>query len=88
VDFVAIARGAGFKRTYLFEDVIDYEEKLPEILEGEGPVFVTVKVQAGSEGPLSRSQKEEVLYLRPSLAESAHRLRKILKPLSVNPESE
>jgi thiamine pyrophosphate-dependent acetolactate synthase large subunit-like protein len=88
VDFVTIARGAGFSRSYLFEDITDYIEKLPEVLEGEGPVFVSVKVQAGSEGPLSRSQEEEAPYLRPSLAESAHRLRKILNPLSVDSVSE
>jgi thiamine pyrophosphate-dependent acetolactate synthase large subunit-like protein len=88
VDFVTIARGAGFSRSYLFEDITDYIEKLPEVLEGEGPVFVTFKVQAGSEGPLSRSQEEEAPYLRSSLAESAHRLRKILKPLAVDPELE
>lgn len=88
VDFVTIARGAGFKRCYLFDDVTDYEGKLPEVLEGVGPVFVTVKVQAGCEGPLSRSQEEEAPYLRPSLAESAHRLRKILSSPSVDPESD
>jgi sulfopyruvate decarboxylase subunit beta len=87
MDFVTIARGAGFKRSYLFKDAKDYEEKLADVLTGEGPVFVTVRVQAGSEGPLSRNKKEEAPYLRPSLAESAHSLRETLRSLSGYPES-
>ena len=79
VDFCAIANGAGFRRTHSFSDAQAYERKLPEILSGEGPVFVTVKVQAGEEGPLSRSPKETADYLRCSLAESTRGLRATLR---------
>jgi sulfopyruvate decarboxylase subunit beta len=78
VDFAAIARGAGFRETYVFDEAQDYAQQLPRILESEGPTLVVVRVEPGTEGPLSRSQNEESHYLKPSLAESAHQLRKVL----------
>lgn len=79
VDFAGLARAAGFDRAYAFDDPDRYARSLPGILREPGPVFVAVRVEPGSEGPLSRSRKgEAVAYLQPSLAESAHRLRKAL----------
>jgi sulfopyruvate decarboxylase subunit beta len=78
VDFAAIARGAGFRETYVFDEAQGYAQQLPGILEGEGPTLVVVRVEPGTEGPLSRGVQEESHYLKPSLAESAHRLRKVL----------
>ena len=79
VDFAGLARAAGFARTYAFDDPVRYARSLPGILGEPGPVFVNARVEPGSEGPLSRSRKgEAVAYLQPSLAESAHRLRKVL----------
>jgi thiamine pyrophosphate-dependent acetolactate synthase large subunit-like protein len=78
IDFATMARGAGFDRVYSFSDAARYAECLPEILTGEGPVFVVLGVEPGSEGPIRRSQREEVAYLKPSLAESALMLRQAL----------
>jgi len=78
IDFPLLARGAGFRRVYYFEDPDLYRRTLPEMLSGEGPVFVAVRVEKGSEGPISRSVKEQSRYLRVSLAQSAHDLRKAL----------
>ncbi len=78
IDFPLLARGAGFRRVYYFEDPDLYRRTLPEVLSGEGPVFVAVRVEKGSEGPISRSVKEQSRYLRVSLAQSAHDLRKAL----------
>jgi sulfopyruvate decarboxylase subunit beta len=78
VDFATIARGAGFPRTYVFDSAGDYAQQLPQVLDGEGPTFVIVKVEPGNEGPLSRSKKEQSHYMQCSLAESAHRLRAVL----------
>lgn len=78
VDFPAMARAAGFPRVYGFDEAAAYEAALPSILEGAGPVFVAVKVAAGAEGPLGRGPGESAAYLRPSLAESARRLRRAL----------
>jgi len=78
IDFPMLARGAGFRRVFFFEDPDAYREALPEVLSGDGPVFVAVRVERGSEGPISRSAKERSQYLRVSLARSAHDLRKAL----------
>jgi thiamine pyrophosphate-dependent acetolactate synthase large subunit-like protein len=78
IDFSKLAEGAGFERVYSFKDAGVYARSLPQVLAGDGPVFVTVRIEPGSEGPISRSDAEESLYLRPSIAESAHRLRRAL----------
>jgi sulfopyruvate decarboxylase subunit beta len=78
IDFAQLARGAGFEHIYYFENPDDYEKQLPAVVAEEGPVFVTVRVEKGGEGPISRSEKEQSRYLQVSLAESAHRLRKML----------
>jgi thiamine pyrophosphate-dependent acetolactate synthase large subunit-like protein len=78
VDFPSMARAAGFTQVHGFEDAGPYENALASILEGPGPVFVVVKVGPGAEGPLGRGPAESAAYLRPSLAESARRLRRAL----------
>ena len=78
LDFPGLARAAGFSRVHAFEDAASYERALPAILAGAGPVFVAVKVEPGGEGPLGRGPGEDAAYLRPSLAESARRLRRAL----------
>ena len=75
VDFAAMARASGWPRAYAFDEPDSYEQKLPSILRGVGPVLVSVHIEAGSEGPLSRGTRKEPPYLHVSLAESARRLR-------------
>jgi phosphonopyruvate decarboxylase len=51
-NFAAMARGAGFTYTFEFDELTALDRELPNILQLEGPVFVTI--QAGSSGkPLS-----------------------------------
>jgi len=78
VDFVAMARAAGFQRTFSFDDPVDFQTQLPAALGGDGPVFIAVRVEPGLEGPLSRTPREQARYLQVSLSESAHRLRETL----------
>lgn len=78
IDYVFLARGAGIRRAYFFDDCQRYSASLPDLLDGTGPVFVAVRVKAGNEKPLRRNQAESARYLRPSLAESAHSLREVL----------
>lgn len=78
IDFGALARGVGFRRSYYFDDPVEYAQLLPEILSTEGPVFVAVRVEPGSEGPISRSGAEESVYLRVSSAEWSHQMREAL----------
>ncbi len=79
IDFATLARGAGFDRVYSFDRADQYEGRLAEVLSGDGPVFVVVRVEKGSEGPISRTEGEPSRYLRESIADSAHRLRKALE---------
>ena len=44
VDFAAIARGAGYADARAYDDVEDFEEKLPSILAGPRPALVVLKV--------------------------------------------
>ena len=47
VDFAGLAAAAGFKRTYSFSDIDTFRRELPEVLGGEGPVFVSMDVETG-----------------------------------------
>jgi len=78
LDFAMLARGAGFPRIYSFEEAGAYAALLPEMLSGDGPVFAAVRVRPGTEGPISRSEKESSVYLKVSLAEWGRRLKKAL----------
>jgi thiamine pyrophosphate-dependent acetolactate synthase large subunit-like protein len=76
--FAGMARAAGFGRTYEFRDLKTLERDLPEVLSGQGPVFVTLFVEPGDEGPPKRAGDNPIPYLRDTLAGSAHRLRETL----------
>ena len=79
IDFAAMAHGAGFSRVHSFEDAGAFESSLSGLLSGEGPVLAVVRIEPGSEGPISRSEREASPYLKTSLAESARRLRRALR---------
>jgi sulfopyruvate decarboxylase subunit beta len=78
VDFPGLARAAGFPRVYDLVFPGDFEAVLANILNSEGPVFVGVQMERGSEGPISRSEKEEASYLKVSLEEWARRFRRAI----------
>jgi len=78
IDFAMMARGAGFRCVYVFDDARCYEERLPEVFSIAGPVFAAVRIRHGVEGPISRSERESCRYLQVSLAESARNLRRSL----------
>ncbi len=78
VDFVAMAQAAGFRRAYRFDEADAYEAALPDLLRGEGPVFVWLHVEPGHEGPISRSNREQARYLKTSLADWSRTLRAAL----------
>ena len=80
-DFVTLARGAGFNKCYSFDDPVKFRKKLPEVLSEEGPVFILVTVEAGSEGPVVRNKDEKPVYLKVSLAESARIMRNAMATL-------
>ncbi len=79
VDFAAMARAAGFPRSFHFEDAETYEAALDDILHSPGPTFLSVRVETGSEGPISRTDRETARYIQTSLADWSRRMRAALK---------
>ena len=51
VDFPGLAKAAGFPRVYEFSDISGFEEGLPEVLSGDGPVFVNLIIEKGESYP-------------------------------------
>jgi len=49
--FAALARAAGYPKTYELSDLSDWERQVPKILKEEGPVFVELKVEPGEVYP-------------------------------------
>lgn len=78
VDFCAMARAAGFRRCYDIQDSGEYENRLGEMLAVDGPVFVSVSVEPGGEGPISRGAGESARYLQTSLADWSRTFRRAL----------
>lgn len=78
VNFAAMARAAGFPRTFHFEDAEAYEAALDEILHAPGPTFVNVRVETGREGPISRTDRETARYIQTSIADWSRRMRAAL----------
>ena len=76
--FAGMARAAGFQRVYEFRDVKTLERDLPGVLSGGGPVFATLFVERGEEGPPKRAEGNPARYLRDTLAGAAHRFRETL----------
>ena len=78
IDFPGMAEAAGFQRIYAFSRAPDYELALPELLTEDGPIFVSVQMERGEEGPISRSLREESRYLQTSLADCAKAFRRAI----------
>ncbi len=79
VDYAGLAKAAGFPRAHDFDDPEEYENALPDLLNGGGPTLISLRVEPGEEGPISRSAEEESLYLQVSLEQSVRVVREALK---------
>lgn len=51
IRFAELAKAAGYRKTYEISDLVDWENKLPDILKEEGPLFVNLKVEPGEAYP-------------------------------------
>lgn len=51
VDFSGIARASGYPSVFTFDDTQDFAASIDEVFEAPGPVFVTLKVEAGEAYP-------------------------------------
>src|SRR2546425_13118611 len=53
VDFVAMAKGAGYRAAYAVHDIDDFKRRLPEILKMEGPIFVELHTGLAEATPMT-----------------------------------
>jgi len=53
VDFVTMARGAGYRAALAVHDIEDFKKRLPEILKMEGPVFAELHTGLAEQTPMT-----------------------------------
>ena len=51
IDFAGIARQAGIRQSFSFDDIDRFAAEIPDLLKRDGPVFVDLKVVAGDPSP-------------------------------------
>jgi sulfopyruvate decarboxylase subunit beta len=71
VDFVTMARGAGYKSAMAITTLEEFKRKLPELLTAEGPIFVELHTSLADQTPMTarggRSFPDQVEQLRSKL---------------------
>jgi sulfopyruvate decarboxylase subunit beta len=53
VDFVMMAKGAGYRAAFAIDQIEDLKRRLPEILTAEGPVFVELHTGLAEKTPMT-----------------------------------
>ena len=53
VDFVGLARAAGYRACYEFAELKEFSDQIGTVLLQDGPVFVNLKVEPGEYSPLA-----------------------------------
>ena len=53
VDFVAMAKGAGYRAAYAIHDIEDFKRRLTDLLKAEGPVFVELHTGLSEQTPMT-----------------------------------
>jgi sulfopyruvate decarboxylase subunit beta len=53
VDFVMMAKGAGYRLATAIDDLDDLERRLPELLRSEGPIFVELRTGLAQQTPMT-----------------------------------
>ncbi|MBI1845965.1 MAG: thiamine pyrophosphate-binding protein [Candidatus Rokubacteria bacterium] len=53
VDFVQMARGAGYRNAYAVRDFEDFKKRLPAVLSEEGPLFVELHTGLAEKTPMT-----------------------------------
>ena len=47
VDFIGLARAAGYNSTHAFDDLAKLQQHIANVLQADGPVFVDLKIDSG-----------------------------------------
>ena len=74
ISFTQIARGAGYTSVYDFDNLEDFASQAKQILDGDGPVLVCVKIAPNPLLPSQRGQMVATLFSR-SLADATQQFR-------------
>jgi sulfopyruvate decarboxylase subunit beta len=53
VDFVAMAKGAGYRDAYAIDDIEEFKRRLPKILTAEGPVLIELHTGLAEQTPMT-----------------------------------
>ena len=53
VDFVTMARGAGYKTALAIGELDDFKRRLPQLLTAEGPIFVELHTTLADQTPMT-----------------------------------
>jgi sulfopyruvate decarboxylase subunit beta len=80
IDYALLAEAGGVARVYRVDDAAAWEAALPGVLAREGPTFVHVKAESGTQGPIGRASTEAARYLQHSLADWSEIMRLALSP--------
>jgi phosphonopyruvate decarboxylase len=79
VDFVMMAKGAGYRTTAVVRDLGDFKRRLRELLDAEGPVFVELHTGLAEQTPMTVRE-------RTPLHQQLHDARaKLLRPRASAP---
>ena len=84
IDYAEMAHAAGFTKALAFSDARSYAESVEEILTQPGPSLVHLLLEPGSEGPISRNDREKGRYLRTSLADWSRTFKAALETKDQN----
>jgi len=53
VDFVAMAKGAGYRATLAIHEIDDFRRRLPELLKADGPILAELHTTLADETPMT-----------------------------------
>ena len=53
VDFVAMAKGAGYRSALVIHDIDEFRRRLPELLKAEGPILVELYTGLAEQTPMT-----------------------------------
>ena len=58
VDYVMMAKGAGYRMAYAIDDLDEFRRRLPEILTAEGPLLVELYTSLAAETPMTAPPRQ------------------------------
>src|SRR5262244_1521115 len=73
VDFVQMAKGAGYRKAYAVSDFEDFKRRLPSMLTDEGPLFVELQTGLADKTPMTDRGGQPFHQQVESLSQKLHK---------------